>query len=269
MNEITVKQNQGFLVVNNLAEAVKVSEIIANSGMCPAAYAKKPGDVLVAMQMGAELGLKPMQALQNIAVIQGRPSLWGDGMLAVCMQDSAFEDIQESFDEKTYTATCVVKRRNMSPITQAYSKADAERAGLWNKQGPWKYYPKRMLQMRARGFALRDAFPDILRGFISTEEAQDIPTQKLDKYEGGVTLENDKAALVSREQLEYLIPLMAEVGRTEDALKAYLNINDLTEMSEAQYLEIVKILEKKKQERHQAQNLDINAILVEDKAAEA
>jgi len=50
---------------------------------------------------------------------------------------------------------------------------DAKRAGLWAKQGPWTAYPKRMMQMRARGFALRDAFPDVLKGMITAEEAQD------------------------------------------------------------------------------------------------
>ncbi len=54
---------------------------------------------------------------------------------------------------------------------------DAKRAGLWGKGGPWTAYPKRMLQMRARGFALRDAFPDVLKGMISVEEAQDYPDE--------------------------------------------------------------------------------------------
>ena len=54
--------------------------------------------------------------------------------------------------------------------------ADAKRAGLAGKSGPWTQYPRRMLQMRARGFALRDAFPDLLRGLVTAEEAMDYPT---------------------------------------------------------------------------------------------
>jgi hypothetical protein len=50
---------------------------------------------------------------------------------------------------------------------------DAKRAGLWTKAGPWQTYPRRMLQMRARSFALRDAFPDVLKGLISVKEALD------------------------------------------------------------------------------------------------
>jgi hypothetical protein len=57
-----------------------------------------------------------------------------------------------------------------------FSVTDAKKAQLWGKGGPWSQYARRMLQMRARGFALRDAFPDVLRGLITAEEAQDYPT---------------------------------------------------------------------------------------------
>ena len=55
---------------------------------------------------------------------------------------------------------------------------DAKRAGLYGKQGPWQQYPKRMLQMRARAWALRDVFPDVLRGVHVAEEAQDLPAER-------------------------------------------------------------------------------------------
>jgi hypothetical protein len=55
---------------------------------------------------------------------------------------------------------------------------DAKAAGLQGKQGPWTQYPKRMRQMRARAFALRDVFPDVLRGLPVAEEVMDIPPEK-------------------------------------------------------------------------------------------
>jgi hypothetical protein len=73
-------------------------------------------------------------------------------------------------------AVCVAKRKGRKPVTARFSVEDAKRAGLWGKQGPWSAYPKRMMQMRARGFALRDAFPDVLKGMITAEEAQDYPS---------------------------------------------------------------------------------------------
>jgi hypothetical protein len=70
----------------------------------------------------------------------------------------------------------VVKRKGEPDVHSSFSVSDAKRAGLWGKQGPWSQYPKRMLQLRARAFALRDAFPDALRGLASAEEEQDTIT---------------------------------------------------------------------------------------------
>ena len=161
----------GFIVQPaNLAELKDFCLMLSNSELAPKDYAGKPANCLIAIQMGAELGLSPMQAIQNIAVINGRPSLWGDAMLAVCLPH--LDELEESFDDATMTATCRAKRGKRA-VTNTFSKADADLAGLWGKAGPWKTYPKRMLKTRARGFCLRDACADVLRGIISAEEVSD------------------------------------------------------------------------------------------------
>ena len=176
MSNIAIVKSTFSLTPGNLKEAMEYAQVIANSTMVPKAYQGKAGDILVAVQMGAELGLKPIQALQNIAVINGRPSVYGDSLLALVQAHSSFEDIKETFDEKTNTATCNVKRKNQSEYTVSFSSEDAKKAGLWGKAGPWSQYPKRMLQMRARSYALRDKFADALSGLIMAEEAQDYST---------------------------------------------------------------------------------------------
>ncbi len=72
---------------------------------------------------------------------------------------------------------CEVTRRGEAPQRRTFSVADAKRAGLWGKSGPWTQYPDRMLQLRARGFAIRDVFPDALRGVMTREEAEDMPAE--------------------------------------------------------------------------------------------
>lgn len=172
----SVKRNTGFdLQPTNVSEAMKLATMIANSQLAPKSFAGKPDDTLVAMMMGNELGLNPMQAIQNIAVINGRPSIWGDALLALVQNHPAYVSIEETFDDATMTASCTVVRRGGNPHTQRYSQEDAIKAGLWNKQGPWQQHPKRMLQMRARGFALRNQFADALLGLITAEEARDYP----------------------------------------------------------------------------------------------
>ena len=177
--QLTTTNNKGFAPAT-LTEAIQFSEMLANSSMVPKAYQGKPQDILVCVQWGYEMGLAPMQALQNIAVINGKPSVYGDAALALVQASSVCEDVQETMEDEgtpNPVAVCVAKRKNRSPVVVRFSVEDAKRAGLWGKQGPWQAYPKRMMQMRARGFALRDAFPDVLKGLITAEEAQDYPDE--------------------------------------------------------------------------------------------
>jgi hypothetical protein len=169
--------NRGF-APTTLAEAVQFSEMLASSSMVPRAYQGKPQDVLVCVQWGYEMGLAPMQALQNIAVINGKPSVYGDAAMALVQASAVCEDVEEYFEgEGTVNpvAVCVAKRKGRKPVTAKFSVEDAKRAGLWGKQGPWSAYPKRMMQMRARGFALRDAFPDVLKGHDHSRGGPGLP----------------------------------------------------------------------------------------------
>jgi hypothetical protein len=176
MTKALTRQEPNTFAPTTLTEAKEFGEMVASSSFAPQQYQGKPHDIVIAIQMGMELGLAPMQALQNIAVVNGRPSLWGDAALAVCRAHPECEDVVETYDSAAQVATCVVKRRRCEPTTRTFSVQDAKLAQLWGKRGPWTQYPQRMLQMRARGFALRDAFPDALRGLITREEAQDYPT---------------------------------------------------------------------------------------------
>jgi hypothetical protein len=180
MNALTRSTGSGFaLQPANLQEAMQMADMLAKSQMVPKGYQGKPQDTLVAMMMGAELGLNPIQSLQNIAVVNGRPSIYGDALLALVQNHPKFGGQEESFDEATMTATCTVWRKgDEKRHTVTFSKRDAEKAGLWGKQGPWQQYPKRMLMWRARGYALRDKFADALGGLITVEEAQDMPTER-------------------------------------------------------------------------------------------
>ena len=165
----------------NMTEAMEFSKFLASSTHIPKDFQGNPNNILVAIQWGYEIGLAPMQALQNIAVINGRPSLWGDSMIAVCKAHPDWRGISETYIEEEDKAVCLVKRNVHGEIEETrseFSYKDAQRANLTNKPGPWKNYPKRMLQLRARGFALRDAFPDAIKGLITAEEAIDYPEKK-------------------------------------------------------------------------------------------
>jgi len=173
-NAVTTRNS---LVPTTLSEAMQFSDVLSKSIMVPREYQGKPANVLVAVQWGMELGLAPMQALQNIAVINGKPSIYGDALLAMVRADHRCRGVKEYLDGET--AVCLITRSHnageVEEIERKFSVDDAKRAGLWGKQGPWKQYPQRMLQMRARSLAIRDGFPDVIKGLISVEEAQDMP----------------------------------------------------------------------------------------------
>jgi hypothetical protein len=167
------------LALASFDDAFRFATMVAKSDFAPKDFKGKPESCLLAIQHGSEIGLSPMQSLQNIACINGRPAIWGDAALAVAMASPVCEYVRESIegDGESMVATCTAKRRGYeTPTVARFTVADAKKAGLWGKSGPWTQYPRRMLQLRARGFALRDAFPDVLKGLVTAEEAQDYPT---------------------------------------------------------------------------------------------
>jgi len=178
VNQLATQQQHAPLPALDLAprtmeEALRFCDLLAKSEIIPKDYQGKPGNIMVAVQWGSEVGLKPMQAMQNIAVINGRPSLWGDALIALARSSPLCEYIVEGEDGDT--AWCKVKRRGEPEQVRTFSQADAKQAGLAGKSGPWSQYPKRMRQLRARAFALPDWFPDVLKGMPVAEEVMDLP----------------------------------------------------------------------------------------------
>lgn len=174
--EMVQKNNTLSLAPRNIEEALKFAEMLSKSNLVPKEFQGNAGNILVAVQWGQELGLQPMQSMQNIAVINGRPSLWGDSVIALVKSSPICEYVIEEVNDNG--ATCKVKRKGELEQVRYFTVDDAKKANLWGKQGPWSQYPKRMLQMRARSWALRDVFPDVLRGMPIAEELQDMPTEK-------------------------------------------------------------------------------------------
>ena len=188
---------QGMLTPTTFEGAMQFSETMAQSSMVPKAFQGKPADILVAVQWGSEVGLPPLAALQNVCVINGKPTIYGDSMLALVTGHPEYGGHEETMakPDGDLVATCKIVRlvKGREVITErTFSQGDAKRANLWGKGGPWKLYPKRMLQMRARSFAIRDAFPDALSGIAMAEEQESVelkditPSNPLDAIAPGV-----------------------------------------------------------------------------------
>jgi len=165
--------NRG-LVLTNLADMRTAAQIIFQSKLAPEAL-KTPEQIFVCLQLGAEIGLRPMQALNNVYVVRGRPVIWGDVALGLVKRsgliDSFIEEVTGEGDAMVAKVISSRKGEDVEVIS-TFSVADAKLAGLWKKAGPWTTHPKRMLKYKARAFNLRDNFPDVLMGMHLAEEME-------------------------------------------------------------------------------------------------
>ena len=188
---------------------------VASTDFVPKEYRGKPNDVLICAQYAQEIGLGIVEGMRSIAVINGKPSVYGDGLLALCYSSSVCEYVKEQplLDDEgnIYGYICEAKRKGQDAKHARFTIDDAKRAMLASKTGPWQEYPQRMLQMRARGFALRDAFPDVLKGLITREEAQDYPPEAT-----GEVIDMSPPSMISEQQIEQIKGLIAELALTEE-----------------------------------------------------
>ncbi len=169
------------LVPTSVKEAMEMATMLSKSNIVPKDFYGKPENCFVAIGFGMEIGLPPLQAIQNIMVVNGRPSLWGDSVLALVMGSGLCEQFEESSSSEAMKqgfGRCKVKRSGMKEMEVTFSLDDAKKAGLLGKPGPWQQYMGRMLQLRARSWALRDCFPDVLKGIQVREEVDDYQVKR-------------------------------------------------------------------------------------------
>lgn len=172
------------IIPRTIEEVSRIAKAVIVAGLAPDSY-KQGGQeeviskVIVGIMKGAEVGLPPLTALANIAIINGRPCLYGDGAVALIQASGKVEKWQETYEGEEgtdgYTAICAIWRRGQeTPYEGRFSIGDAKRAKLLTKQ-PWIMYQSRMMMWRARTYSMRTGFADCLSGLSIAEEMQDLP----------------------------------------------------------------------------------------------
>lgn len=170
--KLPVAFSEGGVQLKSLDEAFRFAEAVAQSGVAPSGL-KTPVSVLVVMQMGMELGYTPMQAIRNVwAGPDGKPNEYVESAWARVLASGLVEDWSQEVDDRK--ATFKVKRKGVkSELVSTFTFDQAERAGISKPGGNWHRYRERMLLARAKGYAIKDAFPDVVRGMEIADRPAD------------------------------------------------------------------------------------------------
>lgn len=191
-----VLSDSGAIVPRTASEMLTTAGFYLKSRILPQRF-DTPEMIVAAMQYAIELGLKPLTALRQIAVVQGTPCTFGDLPLALVQRSGTLESIREFLVDKdgkeigtkngnltaeVYAAVCIVKRKgDPNELERFFSLDDAKRAGLGGSP-TWKSYPKLMLKYRARSQALKDKFADALNGVAIAEyDFHELPDEESPK----------------------------------------------------------------------------------------
>lgn len=182
--ETMLMKQDGGIQFHSVADVLDYSQLLSEAGMLPKGMTAKQATVSIIA--GASLGMNPFASVQNICSVNGRPTVWGDMMVALVKSSGLVEDEKTEYFPNPKPSECkgvryTIKRKNIpTPYVGTFSIEDAKTANLWGKQGPWTTNPARMMLNRARAFALRDGFADVLKGIRQTEEEQDI--ERTERY---------------------------------------------------------------------------------------
>lgn len=197
---------------------MKLAGQLATSELVPKCYRGKPQDLFLCWAIGYSIGMSPEQSMQCIAIINGKPCMYGDEMLALCMSHRDFDDIIETpivKNDSVIGYNCTVKRKGRADKESIFTLDMAKKAGLLAKGGVWNQYPERMLKLRARGFCLRDAFPDALKGIKPREEVEDY-------IEADYTVTEHKGTRTELLKKDYL----TKTGKTDEYIERSMDSSE-------------------------------------------
>ena len=174
-NELTPIQPQPQQQIT-LQDQMAFAKAVCQSDIIPTVYRGKPANILVAVGYGAPLGLTPMQSLQDISVINGKPT--ASASFIASHVRMAGHKLRIRKDEKALSVTATIVRSDDPdyPISVTRDKAWAQQMGLLNKDN-YRKQPLTMLTWRAITAVAREACPEILYGVqYSPDELHDLDT---------------------------------------------------------------------------------------------
>lgn len=197
---------EGFAILKEQAQ------ILIDSKLIPF-HIKTPEQALTIFLQGRELGLQPIQSISNINIIQGKPTISPQLMLALINSSGLLEDIE--LKDEGDTCTVMMKRKSRSPHFESFSQEDAKKMQLTDKDN-WKKQARTMRKWRAIAACSRFVFPDVILGFYTPDEAGAITD------EDGQLITADDLGPIVQEEVEVVQELpkkeqpVVKIQKTDD-----------------------------------------------------
>lgn len=214
----------------SLDEQIRYAQALSDSDLLPKSFQGKPANVLMAIEYGRSLDLTPIQAIQEITVIQGRPT--ASANLIGALVRKAGHSLRVKVDPAQLIAVAQVVRKDDPDHTYEtrWDMDRAKRAGLTGKDN-WSKYPEAMLKARAITEVAREACPEALMGINYTPEEIEASPQpiRIDPAVAAEVVDAEPvgewagmlAAVTTRDELEPLWGQIPDGAKTPDLQRAF------------------------------------------------
>lgn len=167
--------------VMNMSELMRVADMLSKSTIIPIAYQRRPENCFIALDMASRMGLSPIVVMQNLYVIQGKPSFSGSAIASMLNASPKFEDVELIYvgekDKDSFGAYIQAKNRKTGKMMKGgtVTIGTAKKEGWYDKTGSkWKTMPEIMLAYRAYAWFGRVYSPELMMGMQSSEEVYDV-----------------------------------------------------------------------------------------------
>lgn len=164
-NGLTIRSTE---MIRTYDDLMKFSDLLVKSGMLPQGVKTKEAAAVVILK-GREIGMPMMESFSLINVIQGKPTIAPQGMIALARRTGLLEDMKLWSNEGNTESYCIVKRRGQSEYKSTFTDKDAEAMGLMIKDN-WKKQKRVMREWRAASANFRITFADVIGGMYPPEE---------------------------------------------------------------------------------------------------
>lgn len=175
------QQEQAVVLPGTMGEMQQAAEFLSRSTIIPAAYQSKPANCFVALEFAQRIGCNAMMVMQNLDIIQGKPSWSSKFMIAVANDCGRYTPIRYEMSGKegeddwgcrAYFTEIATGEKLVGPKV-TMKMADDE--GWSKKNGSkWRTMPELMLRYRAAAFLIRTYAPELTMGVLTEHERQDM-----------------------------------------------------------------------------------------------